>query len=299
MNYIGEITALGAALCWSISAVCWTSAGERVGSLVVSAIRMFIAVPLFMLYGHFVLGAMLPLSAPLNAWIWLLLSGLVGFFLCDLCLFKAFLLMGPRLTLLIFSLSPLATSLIGWLGLNEQLAGWNFLGMIIALTGVIWVVLEAPRPRCNKRIFSFNWKGGLLAFIAMLSQSAAAVMSKVGLNQMDSAVAATEIRLIGGLACYIILMFLLRKWHKFVPALKNVRTMAILTTGTVLGPCIGVALLMFSFQHISTGMTMTFTSLTPVLVIPFTVVIYKEHVSIRAVIGAIIAFTGLALLFLK
>jgi len=42
----------------------------------------------------------------------------------------------------------------------------------------------------------------------------------------------------------------------------------------------------------------TFTATVPVLVIPFVVILYKQRVSARSVVGAIIAVTGVAFLLL-
>ncbi len=55
---------------------------------------------------------------------------------------------------------------------------------------------------------------------------------------------------------------------------------------------------MFAFQRIPAGLAMTFVSLTPVIIIPFSVIIYKEHVSLRAILGAILACAGTAVLLL-
>ncbi len=47
------------------------------------------------------------------------------------------------------------------------------------------------------------------------------------------------------------------------------------------------------------GIAQTCCSLSPVLLLPFAVTIHKEHVSLRAVLGAIVAVAGVALLFLE
>jgi drug/metabolite transporter (DMT)-like permease len=44
--------------------------------------------------------------------------------------------------------------------------------------------------------------------------------------------------------------------------------------------------------------TATIMSILPVLIIPFLILVYKEHVSVRAAAGAALAVAGVALLFL-
>jgi drug/metabolite transporter (DMT)-like permease len=295
----GEAAAILAAVCWSISALCWTSAGKRVGSLVVNTIRLIIALPIFVLFGQFVLGEALPVSAPLECWLWLSLSGAVGFFLCDLFLFRSLVIMGPRITMLIFSLAPVVAALCARWWLNEVLMPRDIAGIVVALAGVLWVVSETPERGANADpSHHFSWKGGIFAFLAMLNQGIAGVISKVGMRGMDSAAAATQIRILGALPFFLVLLLVMRRQKDFIRAFSDRRSMGIITVGSVAGPTLGVALLMYSLKTIPTGIAMTLVSLMPVIIIPFTIVVYKERVTLRAVIGALIAVAGSALLSL-
>ena len=295
--YSGQIAALAAALGWTISAVCWTAAGKHVGSLVVNTVRLVIALLLFLLYGALFRGEAIPFSAPLHAWFWLGLSGIVGYFLCDLFLFRSFLMLGPRLGLLIFSMSPIIASLCGWWWLNETLVAKDMLGIATALTGVTWVVLESPRKKPRQPgDHHFSWLGALFATLAMVCQGVAVVISKVGLRNFNSPAAATQIRDIAGLVCFIVLMTILKRLKPCIDVFKHGKVMLIMSTGSVAGPAVGVALLMFALVRVPAGLVMTFVSLTPVMVIPFSIVIFKEHVSPRAVLGALVAVAGLAVL---
>lgn len=268
--------------------------------MVVNTVRLIIALPFFLLYGHFVLGSAIPFAASAHAWLYLGLSGVLGFFLCDLCLFRSFLIIGPRLAMLVFSLSPLVSSVFGWWWLNEQLSPLDIFGMLMALSGVAWVVLESPRrnPARPIPVDRPPWLGFAFAFIAMLCQGVSSVVAKNGMQDLASPVAATEIRLIAGLVCFLVLMPLVGKHRACVAAFKDRHTLAILTAGAIAGPTLGVALLMFAFTKIPTGLAMTFVALTPVMIIPFTVMLYKERVSPRAIFGAIVACAGSALLLI-
>ena len=93
---LGEIAAVGTALLWTLSTLAWTSAGRHVGALPVCFLRLVIACVPLACYGQAVYGHWLPTEAGSHAWLLLGISGLFGFFLADLCLFKAYLLIGPR-----------------------------------------------------------------------------------------------------------------------------------------------------------------------------------------------------------
>src|SRR3989337_2271806 len=115
ISHIGEIAALVTAFCWTISALSFETAGKKVGSLAVTLLRMPFAFVLLSLYSLLTRGHPLPSDAPAHAWIWLSASGLVGFVLGDIFLFRAFVVLGSRLSMLVMTLVPLFTALFGWL----------------------------------------------------------------------------------------------------------------------------------------------------------------------------------------
>ena len=67
--------------------------------------------------------------------------------------------------------------------------------------------------------------------------------------------------------------------------------------GAVFGPSIGVALLLRSTQLIPSGISQTLVSTVPVIILPFVILFENERVSWRAVVGAVVAIAGVALLF--
>ena len=296
-EFSGYMAALAAALGWTISAACWTAAGRRVGSLVVNTVRLIIAIAIFIAYRAIAHGELLPSGVPQHAWLWLSLSGVTGYFVCDLFLFRSMLLIGPRMALLIFSLAPIVSSLVGLWWLDERLTTSNIIGMAIALAGVIWVVLESPRKNdADGNHYHFSLTGALFAFLAMVSQGFAAVMSKVGMTELSDPVAATHIRVIAGLICFLILMGAIGKLGKCAAVFRQPGTMGIMTVGAIAGPVAGVALLMYALARIPCGLAMTFISLTPIMIIPFSLLVFRERVSPRAILGAVIAFAGLAVM---
>src|SRR5580692_8148314 len=123
---IGELAALATAVLWTLSALAWTSAGRRLGAMSVSFLRLVLAVGMLMVYGHFHRGLAWPSDAGRRVWEMLCISGFLGYFVSDLCLFKAFLIIGPRLSLLMTSLTPLMAVLISWMwrGGNLDKQSW-------------------------------------------------------------------------------------------------------------------------------------------------------------------------------
>jgi len=131
-----------------------------------------------------------PTDATLEIWLLLALSGFVGFFLADLCLFKALVMIGPRLTMLVQSLTPPITAVISWLFLGDRLSAGNCLGMTLTLTGIVWVVMERPEQSKETPSPGHLRTGLLLAVLAAVGQAVGFVLyrERVSLRAAGGAV---------------------------------------------------------------------------------------------------------------
>lgn len=302
MPYIGECIALITVLCWTISVQCFEVASRKIGVTSVNIIRLFIALVLFGLLLFYKRGSFIPIHFSMHAWLYLGLSGVIGFFLGDIFLFKALVANGPRVTMLIYSLSAPTAAIIGWLFLGESYVLHQWIGMSVTLSGVCLVILERnkkeTRPaKLKKRNISLI--GTLYGFGAMLGQAGGYILSKLGM-QTDSGYldpfSATQIRAIAAFFCFLLFFTVTRRWGKVQLALRNTKAVLFTTVGSVVGPFLGVSLSLLVLHYLTTGVASTFLSLVPVFIIPFSIFIYKEHVSIRACAGAVIAVFGIYLL---
>lgn len=142
MNYFGELISLTVALSWTMSALFFEYAGKKIGSLSVNLIRLLFA---FVMLGgmlYIFTGSMLPVGADGDTWMWMSLSGLVGFVFGDLCLFYSYLVITARFSQLLMTLAPPFAALFGWMLLGERLSAGGFLGMAVTLTGIAISVLK-------------------------------------------------------------------------------------------------------------------------------------------------------------
>jgi len=147
---IGEIAALGTAACWTATSLSFEWAGRRIGSLVVNIVRLVIALGFYMILGLITRGTPWPVGASPTAWSWLLLSGLVGLVIGDLCLFQAFVDIGARLSMLIFSAVPPITALLGFAVLGERLVLAEVGGMALTISGIVFVLLQRSQPPAHQ-----------------------------------------------------------------------------------------------------------------------------------------------------
>jgi drug/metabolite transporter (DMT)-like permease len=295
--YVGELAALATAILWTITAVLWTAAGKRVGALAVSFIRIAMACVILIGVGRAVRGSWLPTDILPKTWLVLGISGFFWFFVSDLCLFKAFLLIGPRLSLMIMSLTPPIAAVLSWMCVGDELALWRWLAMGVTLAGVTWVVAEQPNGSHPPEMQRHRGRGIFLACVAAAAQSVGFVFSKMGAGGCEP-LAATTICMLGALCGYVALITGRRRWPAMLAVRRQHRTLAILTIGVVLGPLLGVTSNMIALRHAPTGVVATIIGTMPVLILPFSVIVHREKISLRTVFGAIVAVAGVAMLML-
>lgn len=291
---LGEFAALGTACCWAATAMAFESAGRRIGSLPVNLIRLVIGFCFLSLLVWITRGRPLPTDATTHAWLFLGLSGLVGFAFGDLCLFRAFVLIGSRLSVLIMSLVPPVTAILGWLVLGETLGARELLGMALTVAGVTWVVRErtphadgARRPPAT---------GVLLALGGALGQAGGLILSKIGIAGYDP-FAANQIRVLAGIAGFSVMFTAFRVWPRVFDALRQPAAMSRTAFGAFFGPFLGVSLSLVAVAHAPAGVAATIMAMSPVILLPATRLRRHEEVSRRALLGALVAVAGTALLF--
>jgi len=296
MRFTGELAGLGTAFCWSVSVLAFEAAGRRVGSVAVNLIRLVMAVVFLGVYLTVVRGNPLPTDASGHAWIWLGVSGLVGFTIGDLLLFRALVVIGARVSMLLMCLVPPMTALTGWVLLGETLSPVDWLGMALTVGGVTWVVSERKIDEAGMRV-GLPLRGVLLGIGGAAGQAVGLGLSKYGMQRYD-AVAATQIRVLAGIAGFVVIFVGLGWLPRIRAAVRDRRAMAQTSLGAFFGPFLGVSLSLVAVKHTQAGVAATLMALVPVTILIPTVLIKHERVSVRAVLGAFVAVGGAALLFL-
>lgn len=303
----GELAALATAGCWVITALSFEAAGKRIGSLSLNLIRLVMSLVPLCLWGLVSRGHALPLDADPSAWAWLTLSGLVGFTLGDLCLFRAFVLIGPRLATLIMASVPVWTSLLGFVFLDERLLGRELLGIALTVGGIAWAVSqrrptpaapetrEGSEPASKPSRWRFASSGIAMALAGALGQAVGLVLSKHGMDDYD-AFAATQIRVLAGIGGFAIVITLWRWWPRVREAVRDTQAMGPTAIGAVFGPFLGVGLSLLAVQLAPTGVASSVMATTPILMLPVSW-IRGEKFGWAGALGAMLAVAGVAVLF--
>jgi drug/metabolite transporter (DMT)-like permease len=298
---MGEIAAFLVSICWALTSVFFTAAGNQVGSLIVNRMRLLLASVLLMA-SHFLLtGQLLPWQASPERWWWLGLSGVVGLVLGDAFLFQAFIQIGARISTLIMASVPVISALIAWIFLGEKLGGLTIAGILVTVTGISLVVLDhrkGTRAEFEHKPAVY-FQGIFFAFLGALGQAVGLVLQKKGGSGDFPAISGVVVRvLLAAIILWVIALFQEKARHTLEQSIQNKSVIRSIALGTLVGPFAGIWLSMVAIQAAYVGVAATLMALTPIIMLPIAFWLYKEKISWPALGGTFLSLCGVALIFL-
>lgn len=300
-SHLGEIISIGTAFFWTITVISFEYAGKRVGSLPVNFIRLvmsfiFISTTVFYLTGNFV-----PIGESAHTWNYLLISGIIGLVIGDFFLFQAFVDIGGRISLLIMSSVPIISSIFGFFLYKEIIEPLQLVGMMVIISSIIIIILS---KREKQNTHPYVARGITFAFIGAAAQAIGLILSKEGMSditavsEMEKALLATEIRIISAIAGFIILITIRKEWGNVLKAFNHIKAIIFILIGSLFGPFLGVTSQLLAIRYTPLGIHTTISQLNIIMIIPFSIIIFKEKVTIKEIVGSLTACLGVLLLFL-
>lgn len=299
MQHLGEIYGLITAIFWTATSVSFEIASKKFGSLTVNLIRLTLAFVLLSVFCYFTRGLFFPSDASLHNWIWLALSGIVGFVIGDFMLFKAYSIIGARVSQVVMALSPAVAALSGWIIMGKFMSLLAFIGMTITTAGIIIVILTRHKDENGSKKIKMKYPiaGILFAFGGAVGQGVGLVLSKYGMQDYN-AFAASQIRVLTGAVGFGFIFLIGNRWHRIKETVHAKKESLALIIGTFFGPFLGVSFSLLSVQKTSPGIAQTLMSIVPIIIIPFSHFMFKEKITLKEIIGAIISFIGITLFFI-
>ncbi len=323
---LGETLSILVALSFTATALFAEVGSKRMGSLPFNAVRMTLSLVFLALTLLLTMGAPWPRYADSGTWLWLLLSGLIGYVVGDYCLMQGYILIGSRFGQLFMTLSAPTAALLGWLTMGEAMRPTALIGMVVTLSGIAISILSKGDKAHAGLSLTISPKGLIIACMAGICQGAGLVVSKIGLQHYYAALSAqgideamvpaeaivplplsvsipfasTMIRGLMGLFGFLALQLLFSKdgMAQLRRACGDRKAMISAFASMLFGPFIGVSLSLTATLYTSTGIAQTLFALTPVLIIAPSAWLFHQRVTLREIVGAVISVAGASLFFL-
>lgn len=305
----GELLSLLVAVMWTFTALFAEVASKRMGTLVLNVWRMLLTILLLGIVLWWTCGKPWPQYANTEVWKWFLASGFMGFVFGDYCLFNAYVVMGSRFGQLFMTLASPFAAIAAWLLMGETMGGLALIGMIVTLSGIGISIMGKDDD--GSRHVKLPRRGIMLGIGAGMGQGVGLVLSKQGLMHYAANIpteaidvaemmpfAGTQMRAMMGLIGFGATLLFLRKWRNMFRFFTDLRGAAAAMGAILLGPFFGVSLSLMAVGMTNTGVAQTLMSLTPILILWPSRLMFGTKVSVQEVVGAVIAVAGASLFFL-
>jgi drug/metabolite transporter (DMT)-like permease len=294
---IGEISALGSALCWAISSSMTKSLSGKVEPLSLNFIRCAGAA--------LVIWAILPFYPGLNglsfipadALFFLVFSALLGMSIGDTLYIRGLRLINVTLAFPIAqAVTPLLTVIAAVLFLREEITKTFILGTTLILLGIYLVAIPAGTTfRSLGPPFEKRGTGISLILVASLFWTVSIAFLKLGLQKVDPFLA-NGVRLpISAMALLPLVFF--EKSFPEGPAISRPRLVILGAITGLLAFGIGGFLFLTAIRDAGAGKAIVLTSCAPLLGLPISVIFLKERVTRRIQTGTILVVLGMILVF--
>ena len=310
----GELAGLATSALWVVSSLAFAAAGQRMGATRLNLLRSLLAAALLLLLHWFLMASPWPTIGANRTW-YLGISGLLGLAIGDQFLFAGYVLVGARTTTLLMTLAPAVAASLSWIVFGQTMSLQAIVGMLITLLGVLWVAAE--RPHATSHISSAQQiKGVWFGAGAALCQGVGMVLASNGLRGDIDALSGQTVRMSAGALGIIVIAFIVSRMNQAQrnasarsldetknPAPNITSTHALtsaaivaMVIGTLTGPILGVWCSLYALQKLEVGIATTLMSLVPVMILPVTRITEGRWPSTRAILGALIAVAGVAVL---
>lgn len=286
-NTIGILAALGSAASWSIGAVLFKELGESLSSfamtLVKGAVSVLLLGVLTVLFGGYA-------NIGREAYLYLILSGVLGIALSDTFFFSALKEVSPQTITLLFTFGQVVTVLLAVLLLGETLPLQGWAGIALIITGITIGMFSGGTEKGTSSL-----RGIILGLISILLMSFSVILTKKGLAEV-STLYATFIRMFSGTMGMLLVGVATRKLGSWVTPFRDTRLMLKFALSVCVITLGGFWLAIVAFKYTTVAVANSLISTEPIFVLPVAAFLLKEKVTLQAVIGAVVATVGVIVL---
>lgn len=296
---IGELSALGAAMIWTLSAVLYRKALSTITPFQANQVR-FVSASIALVTFLVGVGKIeILLSLTPTVVLFAISSSIIGLVLGDTFYLYALKSAGIARTVPLVSTYPLFSIPIAFILKGEKITPFIVLGASIIVVG-IWLLNRSRNSvSCTRKMKTLR-KHSVLSLSAALAYSIGLTLlsyavSSVGEAGLEGVLAIHTVRMLIGCAVLLSLSpifsqnlgFLRVSWKNWV----------LLASGGLVSLGLGTFLLSFSLLHIQVARAIPISSTTPFFSVLAGATLFREPVRASTILGSVLVVLGIFLLF--
>jgi len=291
---MGEFYALICTLIWSFAVILLQRATETVAPLTLNLFRSSVSVPLLLLTMA-VTGTPLLIEAPVEDYLILIASGILGIAVADSLLHKALQLAGAGVNAIVSTVYSPMVALLAFLMIGERLSALDLLGMACILSSILLVGTLKPRADRTRR--QLLWGVGI-GILEMLFLSFSIVLAKPVLNR-SPVLWATTVRQMGALAALILIVLLSPERRHALTVYRPSPAWRFMVPGAALGSYLSLIFWIAGMKYTQASIAAILNQTSTITILILAVIFLGERFTRRRAVAAGLAVAGVALITLR
>lgn len=297
---IGELAALGAAICWTISAVLYKKALLNTKPISANILRCtctsMVLIVCLAVFGK--IGVLT--SLPVYAAILTSVSGMIGLGFGDTLYMISLKLIGVARAVPITCTYPLFSILLAIFLQKETVTSYVALGAVAIVLG-IWLLSREEKTDLNELRRRDLVKGvaSALATAVIWSVSISLINMAVALSEtsnLDYALAINTLRILATAVFLLACAPIIDRKFSFLKMQKG--TLFALIFGGIVALALGWFLLTVSFLYLQESQAVPISSTSPLFAALAGIIFLRERVTAKIVAGSVIIVIGIFLIFI-
>lgn len=286
---LGCLAALGSAAAWAYSSILFRKVGEEVspaGMVLANCAIGLVYLGLLLAYSGFA-----PVSS--KAFFVLGASGILGVALGGILFFRALMYLGPKLTVIMGLVCPAVTVALALVLLNERPSAVAWVGSFLVFAGIAVVLWKRFPAEAREKAAP----GIAYSLLSTLCTAFSIILAKIGVAELP-ALEATFIRqawAVAGLLVWGLAAGQIKGWLAPFKERRLVKLISFSAFVVIFG---GFWLSMVSLKYVGASLSTVLSMTEPLFILPLTALLLKEKISFREIAGALVAFSGVVLIFM-
>lgn len=285
---IGELFALVSALCWALAVILFKHAGNSLTANGLNLTKNVIGLSLLIPTALLVEGLSLP-ALTNQEWLVLIVSGYFGIAVADTWYFQALRMLGAGRTAIVASLYSPFVVLLSIVFLYETMVGWQWLGFVLVLMGVL-IVTNQKGDQITDKVQLF--KGVAFAAVSVFLTAASVVAMKPILSN-DGFFWLVSLRMLAGVVGMLIYLAAVKKLASIARDLtdKKHKWLTIISA-SVFGTYLAISFWLAGFKYADASVASVLNETSNVMIVLLAWLLLKEALTLTKIVGALFTFVG-------
>jgi drug/metabolite transporter (DMT)-like permease len=287
ITVVGVMAALGSAASWALGSILFRRLGDHLPPValtfakgITSVVLLGVAVAII---GFEAIG--------INAWLLLILSGLLGIALGDTLFFLALNNLGAHAVVILFTLGQVLTVILAvfWLGEQPQPLDWAGISLILGgVTIVMWTRISGEEGRTGL-------VGAIYGLLSVIAMAVSIIIAKEALATTGS-IQATFIRMAAGTIGIFVFGQAPGQILSGLGTLRQPRFFGFFLLSVAVVTFGGFWLSLVAVANLDVAIANTLNATEPLFVLPLAAFLLKERITLPVVLGSLVTVGGIVLI---